>query len=109
MVRLGSGEQQELLPPGVGELEYRQFGRVVGLPLAAVERHQGPPGTVVEQPVGVEPRDRSVLEAVEQVLGEQASRRPRVHEPFQVHEQCHAVRVRAFRGRAAGLRQLVGV
>src|SRR6516165_6755115 len=98
VVRLWPGEQQERLPARVGQQEKRKLWPVVALPAAGVESHQRPPRSVVEEPVGVEPGHRLVIEDPKEMLGEKAPGRPGVHEPLKVHQHGRAVGVRGRRG-----------
>jgi hypothetical protein len=103
MIRLGTGKQQERCRLPVSEQVHTQLRLLVLRPVIGLECHQRPAGPVVQQPVDVERGDDLVVEVLQQVLGEQSSRRSRVDEAVKVDEERGAVHI------AKGWFQLVEV
>jgi hypothetical protein len=94
MIGLGPRQQQERRSRRVVREVDGQLGRLVLLPVVLVEGHRGAAGPVVDQAVRVERDHRLMLQAAQQVRGEQAAGRTRVDEPVQVVEQDRSIQLR---------------
>ena len=97
VVRLRAGQHQEGLPRAVPYLVNGDLRGVVGLPVILVVGHRRAAGPVVDQPVDVERRDRLVIQAAQQMRGEQPPRRASVDESVQVVQQDSLVKLRRTR------------
>ena len=97
MVRLGAGQHQERRARAVTHLVNGDHGRLVGLPVVPVEGHRRAAGPVVDQAVNVERHHGLVIQAPQQMRGEQPPRRARVDEAVQVMQQDRTVQLRRAR------------